>query len=176
VETDTHTHRHTDTHTDTQTKYSNPRCACAPRVNNISTDGPLLRLPEPEGPLRLPEPEGPLELPEPERPLRLPEPEGPLRLPKPEGPLRLPEPEGPLRLPEPEGPLRLPKPDGLFIKLICRSSSSASDDVPYASLCSPIYCVIPYKFKGITFIAVYCAIKGIYYTGTVSRLAGLFLS
>jgi len=26
--------RHTDTHTDTQTKYSNPRCACAPRVNN----------------------------------------------------------------------------------------------------------------------------------------------
>ena len=27
METDTHTH------TDTQTKYSNPRCACAPRVN-----------------------------------------------------------------------------------------------------------------------------------------------
>jgi len=30
VETDTQT----DTHTDTQTKYSNPRCACAPRVND----------------------------------------------------------------------------------------------------------------------------------------------
>ena len=26
--------RHTHTHTDTQTKYSNPRCACAPRVKN----------------------------------------------------------------------------------------------------------------------------------------------
>ena len=24
----------TDGHTDTQTKYCNPRCACAPRVNN----------------------------------------------------------------------------------------------------------------------------------------------
>lgn len=78
--------------------------------NNITTDGPLLRLPEPEGPLRLPKPE---EL------LRLPKPEGPLRLPEPEGPLRLPLPEGPLRLAEPEGPLRLPKADGLFIKLIC---------------------------------------------------------
>jgi len=31
VETDTKTDTHT--HTDTQTKYSNPRCACAPRVN-----------------------------------------------------------------------------------------------------------------------------------------------
>ena len=35
----THTHTHTQTqthrHTDTQTKYCNPRCACAPRVNNI---------------------------------------------------------------------------------------------------------------------------------------------
>ena len=29
--------RHTDTHTDTQTKYCNPRCACAPRVNNRVT-------------------------------------------------------------------------------------------------------------------------------------------
>ena len=26
--------RHTHTQTDTQTKYCNPRCACAPRVNN----------------------------------------------------------------------------------------------------------------------------------------------
>ena len=34
TQTHRHTHRHTDTHTDTQTKYSNPRCACAPRVND----------------------------------------------------------------------------------------------------------------------------------------------
>jgi len=34
VETDTQTHTHT--HTDTQAKYSNPRCACAPRVNYIT--------------------------------------------------------------------------------------------------------------------------------------------
>ena len=31
---DRHTHTHTDTHTDTQNDYRNPRCACAPRVNN----------------------------------------------------------------------------------------------------------------------------------------------
>ena len=35
METDTQTHRHT--HTDTQTQYSNPRCACAPRVNDRYT-------------------------------------------------------------------------------------------------------------------------------------------
>ena len=29
-----HTHTQTDTHTDTQTKSCNPRCVCAPRVNN----------------------------------------------------------------------------------------------------------------------------------------------
>ena len=29
-----HTHTQTHRHTDTQTKYRNPRCACAPRVNN----------------------------------------------------------------------------------------------------------------------------------------------
>ena len=28
-----HTHIHTYTHTNTQDNYSNPRCACAPRVN-----------------------------------------------------------------------------------------------------------------------------------------------
>ena len=28
-------HTHTDTHTDTQTKYCNPRCTCAPRVNDV---------------------------------------------------------------------------------------------------------------------------------------------
>ena len=117
--------------------------------NNITTDGPLLRLPEPEGPLRLPEPEGPL---------------------------RLPEPDGPLRLPEPEGPLRLPKADGLFIKLICRSSSSASDDVPYASLCRSHLLCDTIQVQRHHFYCMYCAIKGIYYTGTVSRLAGLFLS
>ena len=35
--------RHTDTHTDThtQTKYCNPRCACAPRVNDRSIAGNL---------------------------------------------------------------------------------------------------------------------------------------
>ena len=32
--TDRHTDRHTDRQTDTQTKDCNPRCACAPRVNN----------------------------------------------------------------------------------------------------------------------------------------------
>ena len=31
---DRQTHTHTDRQTDTQTKYSNPRCACVPRVNN----------------------------------------------------------------------------------------------------------------------------------------------
>ena len=35
METDTHTH----THTDTQNDYRNPRCACAPRVNDIDTIG-----------------------------------------------------------------------------------------------------------------------------------------
>ena len=30
---DTHTHIHTYIHTYTQDNYSNPRCACAPRVN-----------------------------------------------------------------------------------------------------------------------------------------------
>jgi len=28
----------TDTHTGTQSKYSNPRCACAPRVNDQSCE------------------------------------------------------------------------------------------------------------------------------------------
>ena len=32
---------HTHTHTDTQTKYCNPRCACAPRVNNCFMLSPL---------------------------------------------------------------------------------------------------------------------------------------
>ena len=31
---DTQTHKHTHTHTHTQSDYRNPRCACAPRVNN----------------------------------------------------------------------------------------------------------------------------------------------
>ena len=35
METDTQTHTHT--HTDTQTKYSNPRCACAPRVKKATS-------------------------------------------------------------------------------------------------------------------------------------------
>ena len=32
------THTHTDTHTDTQNDYRNPRCACAPRVNEIKSN------------------------------------------------------------------------------------------------------------------------------------------
>ena len=35
-QTDTHTHRQTHTHTD-RPNYSNPRCACAPRVNYTCT-------------------------------------------------------------------------------------------------------------------------------------------
>ena len=34
IKVDRQTDRQTHTHTDGQTKYSNPRCACAPRVNN----------------------------------------------------------------------------------------------------------------------------------------------
>ena len=33
VQSEMLSNRHTDTQTDTQTKYCNPRCACAPRVN-----------------------------------------------------------------------------------------------------------------------------------------------
>ena len=33
-----HTHIHTYIRTYTQDNYSNPRCACAPRVNNCTTD------------------------------------------------------------------------------------------------------------------------------------------
>jgi len=40
VETDTQTDRHT--HTDTQTKYSNPRCAGAPRVNYTPGRGKIV--------------------------------------------------------------------------------------------------------------------------------------
>ena len=34
--THTHSHAHTDTHTHTWNNYSNPRCACTPRVNNYT--------------------------------------------------------------------------------------------------------------------------------------------
>ena len=34
-----HTYTHTHIHTYTQDNYSNPRCACVPRVNNVMPGG-----------------------------------------------------------------------------------------------------------------------------------------
>ena len=42
---DTQTHKHTHTHTHTQSDYRNPRCACAPRVNEDISLTMTLHLP-----------------------------------------------------------------------------------------------------------------------------------